>query len=152
MTPFQALYGYTPTHLSMGPYLPSAQSLTKDYIQERAKLQQLLEDNLNKAQQMMCFYANKHRQERSFEVGDQVYLKLQPFRQNFVHLRKNLKLSLKYYGPFTVTQKIGKVAYKWDLPQNTLIHNVFHVFLLKKKIGNKYIPSLTLPITDDKGH
>lgn len=151
MTPFQALYGYTPTHLSMGSYLPNAQFLSKYYLQERAKLQQLLKDNLKKAQQRMFLYANKHRQERSFEVGNQVYLKLQPFRQNFVHLRKNLKLSLNYYGPFTVTQKVGKVAYKLDLPQNTLILNVFHVSLLKKKISDKYIPSPTLPIIDDKG-
>jgi hypothetical protein len=41
--------------------------------------------------------ADKKRSERQFEVGDLVYLKLQPFVQQSVAVRTNNKLSLRYF-------------------------------------------------------
>ncbi|KAL0392815.1 UNVERIFIED_CONTAM: hypothetical protein Sradi_2504300 [Sesamum radiatum] len=83
----------------------------------------------------MKLYADKKRTERAFEIGDEVILKLQPYRQTSVALRKQLKLSAKYFGPYKVIEK----------PQGTKIHPVFHVSLLKKRIGAKYFPSVNLP-------
>lgn len=73
-------------------------------------MQQLLQDNLCKAQERMKYYADKRRSNRTFQVGDMVYLKLQPYRQTYVPLRKHLKLSSKYYGPYKILSKIGLVA------------------------------------------
>jgi hypothetical protein len=42
------------------------------------------------------------------------------------------KLGPKFYGLYQVLQKVGEVSYKVQLPQNTCIHDVFHVSLLKK--------------------
>jgi hypothetical protein len=56
--------------------------------------------------------ADRTRNDFQFAVGDQVPLKLQPYTQSSVANRPYLKLAFKYYGPYTVLDKIGSVAYK----------------------------------------
>jgi hypothetical protein len=36
--------------------------------------------------------------------------------------RSNHKLAYKYYGPYLITQKVGKVAYKLQLPESDNQH------------------------------
>ena len=103
-----------------------------------------------KAQQTMKTWADAHRQEVHFEVGDWVYLKLRPYRQRFLALSRNEKLSTHYYGPFKVVKHIGKVAYWLALPPSTSIHLVFHVSQLRKVIGDHVVaPTLPLTLTID---
>lgn len=44
-------------------------------------------------------------------------------------------------------QKIGKVAYKLQLPQRSRVHPIFHVSQLKKYVGTTTVAS-TLPVID----
>ncbi|GAA0164062.1 hypothetical protein LIER_39712 [Lithospermum erythrorhizon] len=107
LTPFEALYGYKPPHLPATTYLKEVKIEAKDILEQRKQLTELIKDNLTLAQKRMKSFADKSRTARSFEVGDQVFLKLQPYRQNSESLRKHLKLAAKYYGPFEVIQEIG---------------------------------------------
>ena len=80
--------------------------------------------------------ADKKRTFREFEVGDLVFLKFQPYIQSSVSLRSNQKLAFKFYGPYRVLARVGRVAYRLELPETSKIHPVIHVSQLKKVIGS----------------
>jgi hypothetical protein len=81
-----------------------------------------------------------------------VYLKLQPYRHTSLSIHKSLKLHSKYYGPFRILERIGKVAYKLLLPEGCQLHPVFHVSQLKKHLGPHVVPTPDLPLIDAKGN
>lgn len=91
--------------------------------------------------------ANRHRSEREFEVKTLVYLKLQSYKQHSVKKRWNHKLSPKFFGPFLVIARVGKVAYKMQLPPRSKVHPIFHVSQLKKHVGTTPVQSV-LPVVD----
>ena len=84
-------------------------------------------------------------------MGDLVYLRLQPYRQHSLRSKRCTKLSPKFYGPFQILQKLGSVAYKLSLPDDCLLHLVFHVSCLKSKLGLHVNPISTLPPMDSEG-
>jgi hypothetical protein len=141
MTPFQALYGFPPPMVAEVVLPDCADDKAKEILQNRQLAQQVIKDNLNKAQSRIKAQADKHRSERVLEVGDMVYLKIQPYRHTSLSLHRSLKLHSKFYGPFRVLEKIGKVAYKLLLPNGCLLHPVFHVSQLKKHLGPLVIPT-----------
>jgi hypothetical protein len=48
---------------------------------------------------------------------------------------KKGKLSLRYVDPFLVTEVVGPVAYRVELPSNLAgVHDVFHIFTLRKYV------------------
>ncbi|TXG49270.1 hypothetical protein EZV62_025145 [Acer yangbiense] len=94
---------------------------------------------------------DKKRIEREFTIGEWVYLRLQPYRKAIVVLHRNLKLAPRYFGPYQVIARIGKVAYRLQLLPRSQVHLVFHVSQLKKKVGDLVVPSSDLPKTGPDG-
>ena len=74
---------------------------------------------------------DRQRTDMNFQVGDKVLLTIQPYAQSSLINRPYPMLAKKYYGPYTVLQKIGNDAYRLDLPPSSLIHPTFHVSQLK---------------------
>ncbi|XP_070677852.1 uncharacterized protein [Malus domestica] len=99
----------------------------------------------------MRHYANKQHSEREFQVGDWVFLCLQPYRQSSVHHTNCLKLAPQFYGPSQVLARVGKVAYTLDLPPGSRIHPTFHISFLKPKLGSNVAASTALPPLSDTG-
>jgi len=87
----------------------------------------LLQHNMKQAQQRMKRYSDWKRIERKFELGQQVYLRLQSYRLSSVAYHSTLKLSPRFYGSFTIIRKVGEVVYELDLPPDARIHPIFHM-------------------------
>ena len=115
ITSFEVVHGRKPpTYTSY--ILGEASVATVDQaFRDRESLVRLLKENLLQPQNRMKKGVDKHRSERSFEVGDWVFLRLQPFKQTSLALRVNRKLAPPFYGPIKVLQKVGQVANKIEL-------------------------------------
>ncbi|KAL6223495.1 hypothetical protein ACLB2K_006881 [Fragaria x ananassa] len=60
--------------------------------------------------------------------------KLSPWK-GVVRFGKRGKLSPRYIGPYEIIERVGSLAYRLALPSElSRIHNVFHVFMLRKYI------------------
>ena len=130
MTPFEALYGFAPPmHI---PYLPGDSNVEAVDIalRDREDMIAVLKRNLQRAADRMKKEADKHRVDKEYEVGEWVWLRLRTYRQKSIK-GSHQKFEPKFYGPYQVVDKVGKVAYKLHLPPSAAIHNVFHVSLLK---------------------
>jgi hypothetical protein len=147
-TPFELLYGRQPRYFGITASDKIASQDIQAWLNERTLILASVRQHLLRMQQRMKHQADKHRTERSFEVGTEVFLRLQPYLETSVAARANHKLAFKFFGPFCILERVGQVAYHLDLPSSSKVHPVFHVSQLKQCVSSGHQVSPVLPSAD----
>ncbi|KAA0050169.1 Ty3/gypsy retrotransposon protein [Cucumis melo var. makuwa] len=149
MTPFQVVYGRQPPTIVSYGRSPSKNSTVEEMLQERDIILVSLREHLRLAQEQMKLYADRKRRDVEFAVGEYVLLRIRPYRQITVRSRRNEKLAPRFFGPYEIIEKIGPVAYRLQLPENSRIHPVFHVSQLRKLVGQHENIQPTIQFVDE---
>jgi Chromo (CHRromatin Organisation MOdifier) domain len=134
--------GFSPFYLANGCHPVTPTSLinprsclipaASNYIDHLQTVLATAKDNLRTAQDHQANYANRHRREELFTVGDQVMLSAANIELATNVKRPSHKLLQRSLGPYEVIKVISDVAYKLNLPATLKIHPVFHVSLLTR--------------------
>nr|GEV57330.1 retrotransposon protein, putative, Ty3-gypsy subclass [Tanacetum cinerariifolium] len=151
--PFQALYGQKCRSPVCWTKVGEAQILSPELIQEMTEKIVQIKQIMQATHDRQKSYIDLKRKQMEFQVRDKVMLKVSPWK-GVVRFGKWGKLNLRYVGPFKVLEKIGKVAYKLELPEElSRVHNTFHMSNLKKCHANEPLAVLLDGLYfDDKLH
>jgi hypothetical protein len=150
-SPFEALYGRkcrTPLYWDQ---IGERQVFGLDIVEEAEQLVQQVRENLRVAQTHQKSYADVHRRDLTFAVGDHVYFKVSPM-SGICRFNVRGKLAPRYIGPFKVLERKGEVAYRLELPFSLSgVHDVFHVSQLKKclRVLEEQAPQEGLDVQED---
>nr|GEY49142.1 putative reverse transcriptase domain, ribonuclease H-like domain, aspartic peptidase domain protein [Tanacetum cinerariifolium] len=108
--PYEALYGRKCRSPVCWAEVGESQLIGPELNQETTTKIVLIKQRMQAAQDRQKSYADRKRKPMEFKIGDRVLLR-----------------------PFKVLAKVGKVAYKLELPQElSRVHHTFHVSNLKK--------------------
>ncbi|WVZ68206.1 hypothetical protein U9M48_017169 [Paspalum notatum var. saurae] len=124
MAPFEALYGRKCRTPLMWHEVGERSLKREEKVAKSSKTKE--------AQSRRRVMRMARRRELSFEEGDSVYPKVSPIRGT-KRFQVRGKLAPRYVGPYKIVRRIGKVAYKLELPESMRdIHDVFHISQLRK--------------------
>ena len=119
-------------------------------IEEAEERVAQVRENLRIAQSRQKSYADQRRRDLEFSVGDFVYLKVSPLRNTKRFYVKG-KLAPRFVGPYRICERIGKLAYKVELPPELeTVHPVFHVSQLRKclRVSDEQIPANSIDLQE----
>ncbi|KAJ9552981.1 hypothetical protein OSB04_017026 [Centaurea solstitialis] len=145
MPPYEMLYGRRCRTPVCWGEVGQRELGSTEIVQRTTESVQLIRDRLRTAQSRQKSYADKRRSDLEFRVGDRVLLKVSPWK-GVIRFRKRGKLGPRFIGPFVVIARVGKVAYRLELPPElSQIHNTFHVSQLRKCLADE---SAHVPLED----
>jgi hypothetical protein len=105
-------------------------------IQEMEEQMKTIRKRIKEAQDRQKSYVVAHRVNRSYEVGDRVFLRVK-LHKSSIKFVKGDKLSTWFMGPFNIVERKGPVAYRLVLPDSLRhMHDLFHVSVLRHYISD----------------
>jgi hypothetical protein len=132
MAPYEALYRRKCRSQICWYEAGGNKEFALDYIKEKQEAIDIIRDRLKIAQSRQKSYADQKRRSWEPQVGDMVYLKVNPMK-GVKRFGVTGKLSPRYIGPFKILSQNREVAFELELPKRlSQIHNVFHVSQLRK--------------------
>ena len=129
----QSSTGFTPFYLNYGQEIPlPLDQLSPVFVRHRIQMQPNVfkgcvpilnraRVNIERAQQRQAKYADQHRREVRFNVGDRVLLSTEHLRM-VGDDKRTPKFSCKFLGPFRIKRVVNDNAYELDLPAAMRIH------------------------------
>ncbi|GKA42304.1 putative reverse transcriptase domain-containing protein [Tanacetum coccineum] len=142
-TPFEALYGRKCRSPILWAEIGESRLIGPELVQETTDKVVLIKGKLKAARDRQKSYADNRHKPLEFKVGDQVMLKVSPWK-GVIRFGKNGKLAPRYVGPFEILERIGHIAYRLRLLEELSgVHDTFHVSNLKKCLADA---SLHVPI------
>jgi len=142
MAPYEMLYGRKCRSPICWGEIGQRELASTDIVLKATEKIDMIRERLKAAQDRQKSYADKRRRPIEFDVGDHVMLKVSPWK-GVLRFRKRGKLSPRFIGPFKIVARVGKVAYRLELPEElSRIHNTFHVSHLRKCLADDvmYVP------------
>jgi hypothetical protein len=91
---------------------------------------QTIIQRIKEAQDQQKSYADAHRVDRSYEVGDRVFLRVKPLKSS-IKFGKGAKLSPRFVGPFKIVERKRPVAYRLALPDSWGVGMMLFMYLFE---------------------
>ena len=135
MVPYEALYGRKCRTPLCWDEVGEVKFSSPEIVQVTTNNVKVIRDRLKIAQDRQKSYADNRMRDLKFQVGDQVFMRISPWK-GVLRFEKKGKLSPRYMGPYEIVERIGEVVYILRLPPELdRIHDVFHVSMLRKYIA-----------------
>jgi hypothetical protein len=136
MVPLEFLYGRPCQTPLSWDQLEDRVLVGPEAIQKMEYQIQTIRQRIKEAQDRQKSYVDAHRVDRSYEVGDQVFLRVKPHK-SLIKFGKGAKISPRFMGPFVIVERKGLMAYRLALPDSLrCTHDVFHVSVLRHYISD----------------
>ncbi|KAI3817324.1 hypothetical protein L1987_11113 [Smallanthus sonchifolius] len=150
MPPYEMIYGRRCRTPVCWGEIGQKELGSKEIVQAMSEKLDLIKARLKAAQDRQKSYTDKRRRPIEFQEGDYVLLKVSPWK-GLIRFKKRGKVSPRFIGPFKIIKKVGKVAYRLELPEElNKIHNTFHVSYLRKCLADEatHVPLEEIEIDD----
>ena len=104
MAPYEALYGRKCRTPVCWDELGERKLVGPEIFQVTCDKVKVIRDRLKISQNLQKSYADNRRRDLQFEIGDQVFLKISPWK-GVLRFGKRGKLSPRYIGPYEIMSK-----------------------------------------------
>jgi hypothetical protein len=147
LSPFYLNYGFHPSIPTTIQPTNTTVAAVEDFMIRMNNLLKIAQDNISQAQSQQARYANQHRRDEQFSVGDNVLVSSENINLPSQVNRPTRKFQAKFLGPYKVIETVSPTAYRLELPETLKIHPVFHISKLRRYVESdeQLFPERTVP-------